>query len=362
MYKHRILATGLLGLVLACRGAFAGNDVPVVQPSGGDIEARLARVERLVQSQGLLDLLSQVQDLQRQIKQIHGSIEEENHRIQELADKQGQLYVDINRRLLALEGGAAAHTGAAANNSAATAPGAATGTNGNPPVQVLNANDGPAPAADDGQPPALTVQNEQPAPAAPGSAAGDATANPPAGTAPAAGATAPVAAAAPPAAAGAPANTTPDSAGTGTAVAANTPPTSPGDNSAAEQAYDKAFNLLKISRYDDAIAEFNNFLVTYPNSPQADNAQFWLGEAYYVNQKYQPAIAEYQKLVSAYPNSPKVSQALLKIGFCYQDLGEADQARAALENVRQRFPGTTAARMAEDRLRQITSAPPANPQ
>ena len=136
MFKRTLLTSGFLALAFACYGAAAAQDVPVVQPSGGDIEARLARVERLVQSQGLLDLLSQVQDLQRQIKQLRGSIEEQGHRLQLLTAKQGQLYVDIDRRLQALE-----HGGVAANDGAG-----APGVVNNPPIQVLNANDGPAPA------------------------------------------------------------------------------------------------------------------------------------------------------------------------------------------------------------------------
>jgi tol-pal system protein YbgF len=120
-----------------------------------------------------------------------------------------------------------------------------------------------------------------------------------------------------------------------------------------DQAYSAAFNALKTGKYDDAIAQFNNFLVTYPDSPRADSAQYWLGEAYYVNKQYDPAIIEYQKLVAAYPGSQKVSQAMLKIGFCQQELGQSDQARITLQEVVQRYPGTTSARMAEDRLQRM---------
>lgn len=121
----------------------------------------------------------------------------------------------------------------------------------------------------------------------------------------------------------------------------------------ADSSYDAAFNSLKIGKYDDAIAQFNDFLVTYPDSPRADSAQYWLGEAYYVNKQYDPAITEYQKLIAAYPDSQKVSQAMLKTGFCEAELGNREKARATLEEVKQRFPGTTSARMAEDRLQRL---------
>jgi len=135
------------------------------------------------------------------------------------------------------------------------------------------------------------------------------------------------------------------------ALLANAPATDVPEN--PDQAYDAAFNALKVGKYDDAIAQFNNFLVSYPDSARADSAQYWLGEAYYVNKQYDPAIMEYQKLVNAYPTSQKVSQAMLKIGFCQNELGQLEQARATLEEVKQRFPGTTSARMAEDRLQRM---------
>ena len=44
--------------------------------------------------------------------------------------------------------------------------------------------------------------------------------------------------------------------------------------------YQAAFNQLKNSQYDRAIGSFRKFLATYPQSPLAENAQYWLGEAY----------------------------------------------------------------------------------
>jgi TolA-binding protein len=44
---------------------------------------------------------------------------------------------------------------------------------------------------------------------------------------------------------------------------------------------------------------------------------------------------------------------MLKIGFCQQELGQSDQARITLQEVVQRYPGTTSARMAEDRLQRM---------
>ena len=79
--------------------------------------------------------------------------------------------------------------------------------------------------------------------------------------------------------------------------------------------YQAAFALLKNSQYDQAIQAFQSFLSTYPTSPLADNAQYWLGEAYYVNRSFPEALAAFQKVVDKYPQSRKVPDALLKVGL-----------------------------------------------
>src|SRR5688572_11979760 len=69
--------------------------------------------------------------------------------------------------------------------------------------------------------------------------------------------------------------------GAGAVGAGALPPAGPAQ--AGEQAsYDAAFSALKGADYPKAIANFRGFLATYPGSPLASNAQYWLGEAYYV--------------------------------------------------------------------------------
>jgi len=192
------------------------------------------------------------------------------------------------------------------------------------------------PAAAVAAPPAAAAGDTLPPP---GTRSGDVTAPPRDGTA--ANETTPLSPAAPGVDATAPSEESPSQ------IAANAPA------AGADASYEAAFNALKTGKYDDAIAQFNDFLVSYPDSPHADSAQYWLGEAYYVNRQYDPAITEYQKLIAAYPSSQKVSQAMLKTGFCEAELGNREKARATLEEVKQRFPGTTSARMAEDRLQRM---------
>ena len=116
-------------------------------------------------------------------------------------------------------------------------------------------------------------------------------------------------------------------------------------------AYDRAFQSLKDLRYADAAEKFQSFLDRYPDSEYSDNAQYWLGESYYVTRNYDIALMAFQELMDRYPDSPKVPDALLKMGYTHYELKQWDSARAALTQVQDSYPNTTLARLAESRLR-----------
>ena len=93
--------------------------------------------------------------------------------------------------------------------------------------------------------------------------------------------------------------------------------------------------------------------MAYPQSEFADNAQYWLGETYYVLRRYDLAIAEFSKIIKSYPNSPKLADAFLKIGFSYFEIQDWTNARKALERVTAQFPESGAAALAKKRLEQM---------
>jgi tol-pal system protein YbgF len=118
-------------------------------------------------------------------------------------------------------------------------------------------------------------------------------------------------------------------------------------------AYDRAFQALKELRYADAAEEFQSFLSQYPNSAFADNAQYWLGESYYVTRNYDIALTAFQDLLDRFPDSSKAPDALLKVGYTHYELEQWDSARAALTQVQELYPDSTLSRLAENRLRSM---------
>ncbi len=117
-----------------------------------------------------------------------------------------------------------------------------------------------------------------------------------------------------------------------------------------QQDYDAAFGLLKQGFYDRAAKGFHDFIVKYPQSALRDNAQYWQGQAYYVVRNFHQALDEFAKVAGAHPKSEKAPDALLKIGYSYYELGDWAKARENLNQVISRYPGTAAAKSAEQRI------------
>jgi tol-pal system protein YbgF len=139
--------------------------------------------------------------------------------------------------------------------------------------------------------------------------------------------------------------------GAGTASAAGALPVPGGSD---RDNYQAALELIKEQRYDAAEKAFKQFLVTFPDSQMADNAQYWLAETFYVTDRFDEALKQFTVVVNDYPKSRKVPDALLKMGFCSYELQRWSDARVALGRVQSEFADTTAARLAEQRLKRMS--------
>jgi tol-pal system protein YbgF len=126
----------------------------------------------------------------------------------------------------------------------------------------------------------------------------------------------------------------------------------PGDDKASYQA---AFELLKASKYQPSIDAFQRFIVSYPESSLIDNANYWLGEAYYVNKAFPDALRAFRGVIEKYPSSRKYPDALLKTGFCYYELKQWSAAKERLQKVTAQFADTAAGRLAQQRLEKMAS-------
>lgn len=142
-----------------------------------------------------------------------------------------------------------------------------------------------------------------------------------------------------------------------TGAVGNTTSSAPSEGAAVKAEYQDAFDLLKSGDYPAAVVAFREFLLRNPQSEYSDNAQYWLGESFYVTEDYAQAIVEYRTLLEVFPESQKFTHALLKIGYAQEALGESAAARNTLEGLARDYPNTTAARLAAERLQQLPEVP-----
>jgi tol-pal system protein YbgF len=231
-----------------------------VQIKLNELDTRLARIERVVANQSLVELAQNVDTLQADVRKLRGQVEELENNTEAMRKQQRDLYNDLDKRLSGQQG-----TGGAAG-----------------PLGSVGA-------------------------------AGSAV---PPGGGPAAG-------------------------------------------SSVEQAvYSQAFDALKAGSYSVAITGFKDFLSSYPSSPLAENAQYWLGEAYYVTRDYDSASGAFRTVLQKWPESRKGPDALLKLGFTQYELKHYAESKTTLEEVKQKFPDSDAARLAAERLQRMPATPP----
>ena len=135
------------------------------------------------------------------------------------------------------------------------------------------------------------------------------------------------------------------------AVATLPPPVrSPTDGVAEQRAYDAALDQFKRGDYAGSITAFNAFLKTFPRSPLASSAQYWIGNAQYARRDYRGSIATQRQLLRDYPDSGKAPDALLNIASAQADMGDNAAARRTLEELISKYPKTDAATRAKQRL------------
>jgi tol-pal system protein YbgF len=117
--------------------------------------------------------------------------------------------------------------------------------------------------------------------------------------------------------------------------------------------YNNALRDFTAARYPLSSQEFTDYLRFYPNTPKADNAQFYLGDIAYRQKNYAQAVREYDKVLEQYPGSNKTAAAQLKKGYALVELDQKDAAIRELQSLVARYPRSPEASQARDRLRKL---------
>ncbi len=112
--------------------------------------------------------------------------------------------------------------------------------------------------------------------------------------------------------------------------------------STPDEQYQFAFGLLRQANYPEAERALRTFIERNPTSALAGNAQYWLGETYYVRGDYRNAAVAFAEGYQKYPDSGKAPDNLLKLGMSLGEIGSKGDACTALSQLDKQFPGAPA--------------------
>lgn len=133
---------------------------------------------------------------------------------------------------------------------------------------------------------------------------------------------------------------------------ATAPPPAP--TMSPQEAYSVAYNDYLKGNYDLAVESFKLYRQQFPESPLADNALYWIGECRYSQRMFEEAIDAFDELVMTYPQGDKAAAAYLKKGLSFIELGRKPEALAALKLLVAKYPLEEEARIAQDKIRELT--------
>ena len=117
--------------------------------------------------------------------------------------------------------------------------------------------------------------------------------------------------------------------------------------------YNKAKKAFDSNDFETARIQFVNFLKKFPQSNDADNAQFWMGEIYFREKWYEKAILEFQKVIEEYPAGDKVPAALLKQGMAFLELKDKTNASLILKELTKKYPKSSESKLAQKKLNEL---------
>ena len=122
--------------------------------------------------------------------------------------------------------------------------------------------------------------------------------------------------------------------------------------------YNNALRDFNGGNNELATQEFNDYIKFYPNTDLAGNAYFYLAEMSYKAGDYQKAVTNYDLVLQNFPGGSKTASAELRKGYALIELGKQDEGVQELKRVIQRYPRSTEAVQAHDKLRKMGALQP----
>lgn len=117
--------------------------------------------------------------------------------------------------------------------------------------------------------------------------------------------------------------------------------------------YEAGVRGLVGGSYDESIQSLRTFIHDNPTSRHSDDAQYWIGEAYFRKAQYHRAIIEFQQVANGYGSGDRAAAALVRQAEAFQLVGDRVDARLSLQKVINRYPGSEEAASASRMLGEL---------
>ena len=122
-----------------------------------------------------------------------------------------------------------------------------------------------------------------------------------------------------------------------------------------QEVYNMAYSDYLKGNFELAIEGFKTYTEHFPESPLADNAQYWIGECYFSQEKYAESIREFDELILKFPDSDKTASSYLKKGISLTKLGKKEEAIATYKLLISKFPLSEETKIAQEKIKELTS-------
>jgi tol-pal system protein YbgF len=109
----------------------------------------------------------------------------------------------------------------------------------------------------------------------------------------------------------------------------------------AQTLYQQGYGALLQKDYGAAEVAFRQLVETHPGDALAGDAQYWLGETYYVRGEYKNAADAFLKGYRKYKGQ-KAPDTLLKLGMSLAELDQKDAACSTFNELKAKYPGAPA--------------------
>jgi len=106
--------------------------------------------------------------------------------------------------------------------------------------------------------------------------------------------------------------------------------------------YDMAYGYVLHKDYSLAEQSFRDFLKKYPNQRLVPEAQYWLGESLFQQQRYRDAAESFLGVSTKFERSGKAPDALLRLGQSLAAMNQKEAACATLAEVGRKYPRASA--------------------